>query len=110
MQNNKLIQSWDDLFPPGEVEEYGLETPEERSNFFMKLWDEWTSTNIDLKKYKPKDASIDLATHRYNWYNNDIVRAFAKKHNLKEFWQYQVRGDEVRFEDEDMALLFRLTL
>ena len=24
MQRNKLIQSWDDLFPPAEVEEYGL--------------------------------------------------------------------------------------
>jgi hypothetical protein len=105
----KLIQSWDDLFPPAEVEEYGLHTPEERSNYFMKLWDEWVSTNIDLRKYTPKH-SIDLASHRYNWYQNDVARQFAHEQGLKEFWDYQVRGDEVRFKDDDMALLFRLTL
>ena len=38
------------------------------------------------------------------------VKTFARKHKLKEFWEYQVRGNEVRFADEDFALLFRLTL
>ncbi len=109
MQRNKLIQSWDELFPPAEVEEYGIQNISDRSKYFLKLWDEWVSTNINLRLYSPRH-SVDLATHRYNWYHNDTARQFAKEQGLREFWDYQVRGDEVRFKDEDMALLFRLTL
>ena len=107
-ETQKLIQSWDDLFPPEVVTEYNLDSPEARAEYFMDLWFEWEKTSITLK---PELYNIPSMYVRYEALRTvDIVRNFAKKHNLKEFWDYQVRGKEVRFKDEDTALLFRLIL
>jgi len=45
-----------------------------------------------------------------DWQAREEVLSFARKHDLKEFWDFQVRGEEIRFKDENNALLFRLTL
>ena len=108
MQNNntKLIQSWSDLFPDEVVKELGLVNPERRSEYFMKLWDDWSSNEIDLTPYH-KDLK---GQNRYEWYVESPVRAFAKKQGLREFWEFQLRGNAIRFADEDTALLFRLSI
>lgn len=100
------MQSWDDLFPAEDVKTLGLETPEARAEYFMDLWFDWESTNIVL----PKKIIPGMMSRHENYIGRNNVMQFAKKHNLKEFWEFQVRGREVRFKDEDMALLFRLTL
>ena len=108
MQNNntKLIQPWSDLFPDEVVKQLGLDTPERRSEYFMKLWDDWSANEIKLTPYH-KDLK---GKNRHEWYVESHVRAFAKKQGLKEFWEFQVRGDAIRFADEDTALHFRLSI
>lgn len=82
---------------------------EDRSAMFRERWDSWKHTSIKLPADLHKAASYGSA--RYIQGSADKkVKTFAKKHKLKEFWEYQVRGDELRFADEDFALLFRLTL
>ena len=110
MQNNntKLIQSWSDLFPDEVVKQLDLATPEKRSDYFMELWDDWASTEIDLTPYH-KDLAYKKS-HRHEWYIESPVRAFAKKQGLREFWEFQVRGNAIRFADEDTALHFRLSI
>lgn len=109
MQNNntKLIQSWSDLFPDEVVKQLDLATPEKRSDYFMELWDDWASTEIDLTHYH-KDLTNQ--SRRHEWYIESPVRAFAKKQGLREFWEFQVRGNAIRFADEDTALHFRLSI
>ena len=96
MQNNntKLVQSWSDLFPDDVVKQHDLTSPAKRSKYFMQLWDSWSATNHQ----------------RYEWYVDSPVRAYAKKLGIKEFWEYQLRGNCIRFKDEDTAFLFRLTI
>lgn len=110
MQNNntKLVQSWSDLFPDEVVKQLGLDTPERRSEYFLKLWDDWSSNEIDLSNYKQSKTSSQH--HRYDWYIQSPVRAYAKKMGIKEFWEYQLRDNCIRFADEDTALHFRLTI
>jgi hypothetical protein len=80
----------------------------ERTNKFKELWDSWEHTNIQLPANLPNMAFgsarflTEPATAK--------VKKFASKHSLTEFWHYQVRGNAVRFADENTALLFRLTL
>lgn len=105
---DKLIQSWNNLFPEELVEEHDLGTPEKRSVYFFNLWEQWGTTEIDLSKYRrPHEVNGGV---RYSWYLSNPAREFAKKHSLREFWEYQVRGTAVRFKDKDMALLFRLSI
>ena len=59
----------------------------DRTTMFKELWDKYLAEPGHTK-----------------------VKQFGRKHSLNEFWHYQIRGAEVRFADEDMALLFRLTL
>ena len=102
----KLIQSWDNLFSPEEVKEHGLETPEARSEFFMDLWMQWEPTNIKLQK-----IHVPSMYSRYgDFLGREKVMKFANKHKLRESWDRQMRGQEVRFKDDDMALLFRLAV
>jgi hypothetical protein len=82
---------------------------QERSDMFRNMWEEWKHTNItlpaDLNKANTYGSArfLDASADKK-------VKTFAKTHKLKEFWEFQVRGNEVRFADEDMALLFRLTI
>ena len=102
----KKVQTWSDLFPNDLVEDLGLETPEARSEYFLDLWLEWESTSIKLRK-----RNMPSMYARYgDWQAREEVLSFARKHDLKEFWDFQVRGEEIRFKDENNALLFRLTL
>jgi hypothetical protein len=105
---DKLNLSWNSIFPAELIEEHDLGTPEKRSVYFMNLWNEWEATEIDLSKYK-KAFEIDGGI-RYGWYIHNPAREFAKKYNIPEFWEYQIRSSSVRFKDGDMALLFRLSL
>lgn len=82
---------------------------EERTEMFKDMWDSWKNTNIKLPADIHKAASYGSARFLQESADKN-VKSFAKKHKLKEFWEYQVRGNEVRFADEDIALLFRLTL
>ena len=112
MQNNlkvQKVQSWSELFPPEAVEEFDLSTPEKRSEYFMQLWDDWAETQIDLSKYKGMDIKFNAFT-RYNWYTSSPVRGWCKTNDLKEFWDYQLRGNCIRFACQDTALMFRLSL
>ena len=102
-------QSWSELFPPEAVEEYDLSTPEKRSDYFMHLWDDWAETQIDLSKYQGMDIKFNAFT-RYNWYTSSPVRGWCKTNDLKEFWDYQLRGNCIRFACQDTALMFRLSL
>lgn len=105
---DRLVQSWSNLFPQELVERHDLDTPEKRSIYFYNLWEQWDITEIDLSKYKrPHEIAGGV---RYSWYLSNPVREFAQKHNLKEFWDYQLRMSKVRFKDMDMALLFRLSI
>ena len=106
---DKLNLSWNSIFPEKLIEEHDLDTPEKRSVYFMNLWNEWEATDVDLSKYK-RAFEIPGGGVRYGWYINNPAREFAKKHNIPEFWEYQVRSSSVRFKDADMALLFRLSL
>jgi hypothetical protein len=107
-KNTKLVQSWSDLFPDDVVKQHDLTSPAKRSKYFMQLWDSWSATEIDLSNYKKPKTSP--GHNRYEWYVDSPVRAYAKKKGIKEFWEYQLRGNCIRFKDEDTAILFRLTI
>jgi hypothetical protein len=82
----------------------------ERTARFKELWDGWKHTKIQL----PSHTMVHAYPYGSAKYLADPgvtkVKQFGRKHSLNEFWHYQIRGAEVRFADEDMALLFRLTL
>ena len=82
---------------------------EERTTMFREMWDGWKVTSINLPADITKASTYGSARY-LDTTSEKKVKTFARKHKLKEFWEYQVRGDEVRFADEDFALLFRLTL
>jgi hypothetical protein len=76
---------------------------------FKEMWDSWSKTSIVLP------ANIGMAsTYGSAKYlaepGNTKTKQFGRKHKLKEFWDFQIRGNEVRFADDNTALLFRLTL
>lgn len=102
----------DDIFPKSLLGKDYTSTPkdiEDRTAMFRERWESWKHTSILLPADKGKSASYGSARYLEETANKK-VKSFAKKHKLKEFWEFQVKGNEVRFADEDIALLFRLTL
>jgi len=82
-------------------------TVQERTDAFLKFWDEWANNSVTFPNIKHARWKVDLPAILAPGRG---VKTFAKKHNLWEFHDYQIRGDEVRFKCEDHALLFRLQL
>lgn len=104
-QSNK-IQTISTLFPQELWGNVKLDTPEERAAHFNKLWCEWKDTEIEL----PRGDTTMVAT-RYEYLDaKHITRKFANKYKLKEFWDYQLRRNTIRFRDEHNAMLFKLSL
>ncbi len=104
-QSNKM-QTISTLFPPELWGNVKLDTPEERATHFNELWSEWEITEIDL----PRGDTTMVAT-RYEYLNaKQVTKKFANKYKLKEFWDYQLRRNTIRFKDEHMAMLFKLSL
>lgn len=100
------------IFPKALLGKDYTSTPkdiEDRTAMFRERWDSWKHTSIKLPADVHKAASYGSARFLQESADKN-VKSFAKRHKLKEFWDYQVRGNEVRFADEDIALLFRLTL
>jgi len=88
----------------------GDTTVKERTEVFLNLWNEWVNKSITfpdsiyaIRGYYPLKTGPEIEQWQY-------IKMFAKKHDLWEFHDYQVRGSEVRFKCEDHALLFRLQL
>ena len=81
----------------------------DRTTMFKELWDNWSRTSITLPVDLGKASRYGSAKYLAEP-GHTKVKQFGRKHSLNEFWHYQIRGAEVRFADEDMALLFRLTL
>lgn len=106
MSQSNNIQTISTLFPQELWGDVKLDTPEERAVHFNKLWHEWEDTEIKL----PRGDTTMIAT-RYEYLDaKHITRKFANKYNLKEFWDYQLRRNTIRFKDEHNAMLFKLSL
>ena len=98
------IKTIDSLFP--NKEEMGLQTPADRTEYFTELWEQWEATEIDLKNQRGPEL---YGVRFQEWTPTEKLKEFAKKHNIKQFWEYQIRGNKVRFKSEDVALLFKLS-
>ncbi|MDA7807315.1 hypothetical protein N8955_01125 [bacterium] len=81
----------------------------DRTDMFREMWDSWSKTSIVLPANIGQASAYGSAKYLAEP-GNTKTKQFGRKHKLKEFWDFQIRGNEVRFADEDMALLFRLTL
>lgn len=82
---------------------------QERTDKFKEMWDSWEHTNIQLPADLGKASRYGSAKYLAEP-GHTKVKQFGRKHGLNEFWHYQIRGSEVRFADDNTALLFRLTL
>jgi len=81
----------------------------DRTTMFYDMWVSWSKTSIVLPANIGMASAYGSAKYLAEP-GNTKVKQFGRKHGLKEFWDFQIRGNEVRFANEDNALLFRLTL
>lgn len=106
MSQFSKLKTIDTLFPKELRGGMNLDTPEERATHFNQLWYEWRETEIEL----PRGDTTMIST-RYEYIDaKNIVRNFCSKYDLKEFWDYQLRRNCIRFKEQQNALLFKLSL
>tara|TARA_B100000900_G_C20588850_1_gene720792 strand:+ start:1918 stop:2247 length:330 start_codon:yes stop_codon:yes gene_type:complete len=83
-QRSKTYQS---IFSDDDMlEAFGTLRPSvsERTAYFFESWMDWRSTRVKIKN------------------RHDIIcRNLCKELGLKEFWEFQVRENEVRFRDNE---------
>ena len=80
-----------------------------RAEHFGNLWDEWKPNQVvrpaklhkGIQRYKLELDYIDTKT---------LTKNFTDKHGLEEMLDYQIKGNVVRFKDEQFAFLFRLSI
>jgi len=80
-------KTYQEIFGDDEMlEAFGTLTPSvsERTAYFFESWMDWRPTRVKLK------AHFD-----------HVTRSMCKELGLKEFWDFQVRENEVRFKDEE---------
>lgn len=97
----------DQLFKEKEIVEddtvYDMSTPAGRSVYFAKKWDEWDSNEVAMS-----DTSGDSEFPRHPFPESRRLREYAKKHNLRPFWDYILKGRLVRFKDPHHAFFYKL--
>ena len=80
-----------------------------RAEHFGNLWDEWEDNQVvmpnklqkGIQRYKLELEYLDIKATAKN---------FTDKHGLEEMIDYQIKGNVVRFKDEQFAFLFRLSV
>ena len=80
-----------------------------RAEHFGNLWDEWEKNQViipnqihkGIQRYKLELEYLDVKATAKN---------FTDKHGLEEMIDYQIKGNVVRFKDEQYAFLFRLSV
>ena len=80
-----------------------------RATHFGNLWDEWESHQVIM----PQTAVEHYSRYKLELEYLDVKRCctdFTDKHGLEEMIDYQIKGNVVRFKDEQFAFLFRLSV
>ena len=80
-----------------------------RAEHFGNLWDEWEPNQVirppkvhqGIQRYQLELEYLDTKT---------VAQNFTHKHGLEEMIDYQVKGNVIRFKDEQFAFLFRLSI
>lgn len=102
------MQTLQTLFPQNKKDLVGddidMDTVSGRSEYFSRCWDDWAPNEVKVS-FMPMNY-----TSMYSFISvSPVIREFAKKHDLQEFWDFLIKGNIVRFKSADMALFFRLT-
>ena len=80
-----------------------------RAKHFGDLWDQWEKNQVvmprvlhqGIQRYKLELEYLDI---------KDKCTNFTQKHGLEEMIDYQIKGNVVRFKDEQYAFLFKLSV
>ena len=99
------------IFPQDKIDsvEADLSSPAGRASYFSQCWEEWEPNNVEMP------WTLDIIRNnphssRAVYQVPSFVREFAFNHGLEEFWDFIVKGNNVRFKDSDMAFYFRLSI
>ena len=80
-----------------------------RAKHFGNLWDQWENNQVvmpnklqkGIQRYKLELEYLDIKA---------TAKDFTDKHGLQEMIDYQIKGNVVRFKDEQFAFLFKLSV
>lgn len=116
------IKTLNSIYPEELIKEISTEynfdmtTVTGRSQFFSMCWDKWSENEV-IFPGPPNGLSgsmYQLPASRFNSNQPDNIqrkiRDIANKHDLREFWDFIIKGNHVRFRKQDDALYFRLAL
>ena len=100
------------------LEQYGydMSTIEGRSLYFGECWEKWKDNEIVLPgpQHNLTGSFYQIPQGRFNAQSfskmHDKVRMLAEENNIREFWDFMIKGNFVRFRDPDDAMYFRLSI
>jgi len=86
-----------------------------RTEYFLMCWDNWSENQIQLKGNTNELAGsmYQIPSGRFNTDSDtqqQQLRRIAEDNGLREFWDFIIKGNIVRFRRKDDAIYYRLAL